>query len=218
MFDAFSDPSPACVADAHSAAGWQTWRESITNVVHAIRSAGALQPVAVMGWRDEGLFAGVEASTLLDDPNIIYEVSPRYAATQTDEQRDVRFGFLAGRVPVMASGWDLELDDAAGCALPGDPSAATALVLSNLNYFDAHGISWTASEYRAGKLIKDYNFQDATSLENGWTCGEPGTLPAGMGRVVEAYLRAGEERGLFVVSGGAVPTFRAAGTLWRMVR
>src|SRR6202050_693207 len=173
MFDVFSDPSPSALSagagDAHSQAGWNVWRNSMQGLVKAVRATGATQPVVVMGWKDDRLFEGADAASLIDDPNIIYEASPRFANTRTDAQRDAHLGMLANRVPVMANGWDLELDDAAACAaIPSDPSATAELVRGNLDYFDAHQISWTVSVFEPGKLIKDLSFHDASTLENGW--------------------------------------------------
>src|SRR5437763_1613129 len=76
------------------------------------------------------------------------------------------------------------------------------MVEENLKYFDQRQVSWTVSVYKAGKLIKDYSLQDASSLENGWTCGDTKYPAPGMGRVVEAHLRGSAERNLFVVSAG----------------
>ena len=132
---------------------------------------------------------------------MISGVSPGYTGTRTDAERDAHFGFLAARAPVMANGWDLKLDDGGIKAIPNDPSAVTAMVNGNLNYFDARAISWTVSVFEPGKLIKDLADHDATSLENGWTCGKGVDGYAGMGRIVEAHLRGTEERALFVVSG-----------------
>ena len=213
MFDVFSGPSPSAVnGDAHSAAGWNVWRAAMNSSVQAIRSTGAAQPIAVMSWNDDRLFQGAGAAPLIDDPNIIYEVSPSYAANGTDAGRDAHFGFLANRAPVFATGWDLNLDDAADCAsVPADPAAASQLVQGNLDYFDAHRISWTVSVFEPGKLIKDLSFHDATTLENGWTCGHPLYPYAGLGRVVEGHLRASQERGLFVVSASGGPDLARGG-------
>ncbi len=108
--------------------------------------------------------------------------------------------------------WTSRSIDAAACSeIPADPTAASALIESTLTYFDTHQVSWTASVYEAGKLVKDLSLQDATSLENGWTCG-PQNYPApGIGRVVEAHLRSNEERGLFVVSAGGGPDVARGG-------
>jgi uncharacterized protein (TIGR03437 family) len=84
--------------------------------------------------------------------------------------------------------------------IPTDPEAASALVESSLNYFDAHSISWTVSTLTPSKLVKDLSLHDSTSLENGWTCGNPGYPAAGLGRVVQAHMRATHERELYVVS------------------
>lgn len=215
LFDVFSDPSPsalpASAGDAHSPAGWNFWRSNMQVLVRAVRATGATQPIVAMAWKDDRLFEGAGDAALIDDPNIIYEASPRFANTRTDAQRASHLGLLATRVPVLANGWDLELDDAAACAaVPTDPTAAAALVQSNLDYFDANGISWTVSVFEPGKLIKDLSFHDATTLENGWTCGHPG-YTAGLGRVIEGHLRASEERGLFVVSGSGGPDVARGG-------
>jgi uncharacterized protein (TIGR03437 family) len=216
VFDVFSDPSPAAlpasVGDPHSAAGWTFWRNGMQSLVRAVRAAGAAQPIVAMGWKDDRLFEGAGDAALIDDPTIVYEASPRFANTRTDAQRDAHLGLLAMRVPVVANGWDLELDDAAACAaVPADPTAAAALVQGSLDYFDAHGISWTVSVFEPGKLIKDLSFHDATTLENGWTCGRAVSPTAGLGRVIEGYLRASRERGLFVVSGSGGPDVARGG-------
>ena len=204
MFDAFSDPSPAALpadVDAHSDAGWQTWRSSMNNVVRAIRDAGAKQPVMAMAWTDGRLFEGASDAIFLDDPNVIYEVTGRYADTRTDAERDARFGFLANRAPVAANGWDLEVEDAEGCAkLPSDPGDVSDMVRANLDYLDQHRISWTMSLFVPGRLVKDLSLHDATTLESGFTCG-PQRYPApGLGRILEGHLRGTAERSLFVVS------------------
>jgi uncharacterized protein (TIGR03437 family) len=148
------------------------------DLVHAIRGARAAQVVIVPAGS-----AGIE------DTNVVYEVSTRAAAH--------------GAAPLLANRWEPDLDDARACAdLPADPAAAGALVEDYLHYFDEHAISWTVSSFEPGKLIRDLSLHDATSLENGWTCGkpDPGT-PAGIGRIIQAHMRGSVERELFVVSG-----------------
>ena len=213
IFDAFSDPSPSAVpqgaGDPHSTSGWNFWRHGgraadgrdvigMQDLVHAIRSVGAEQPIVVMSWKDDRLFEGTGPAPLIDDPNIIYEASPRYHSTRTDAEREAHFGFLKDRVPLLAN-WDLDLDDASECSIiPSDPTAASELVQESLDYFDAHQISWIVSVYEPGELINDFSLLGPTSLDNGWTCGQPGG--AGLGLVVQAHMRATEEQGLFVVS------------------
>ena len=159
--------------------------------VHAIRAAGALQPLFVPS-----------STAGLDDANIVYEVSPRYSDSREDSALDARIGSLASRVPVLANGLDPQLASEKECAaFPSDPAAAAAMVDNYLNYFDAHAISWTISSFEPGKLIRDLSLHDATSLENGWTCGKPDAVPAGIGRIVQAHMRGSVERELFVVSG-----------------
>jgi len=228
MFDAFADPSPSAVplgtGDPQSAAGWDFWRRGgkaadgrqaigLEDVVHAIRGVGARQPILAMSWTGDRLFEGAAKleAPLIGDTNMVYEASPRYAAARTDVERDAHFGFLANRAPVLANDWGFHLDDAAECsAIPSDPAAASELVEDNLGYFDAHGISWVVSAYEPGKLIQESSLLAATTLENGWTCGRP-SAEAGLGRVVQAYLRSTVERGLFIVSTGGGPDVARGG-------
>jgi uncharacterized protein (TIGR03437 family) len=199
MFDLDAEPEPEAEADAHSAAGWNSWRERFNNLARAVRSTGAHQPVLASAWRDDRQFEGF--GELLADSNVIYEAAPRYADTRSDDQRSAHFGFLAARAPVFVR-WDLDLEDGDECAvIPSDPEAATALVEGSLDYFDARSISWAVSTLTPGKLVKDLSLHDSTSLENGWTCGNAGYPGAGLGRVVQAHMRATHERELYVVSG-----------------
>ena len=203
----FFEVSPAPVAAeqaaAHSSNGWREWRTNAGRLVAAIRSAGAQQPVIVNGWHDAAMFAGMEDSHLLDDPNVIYQAWPRYVWTQSDADRDRQFGFLAGRVPVMAAGWDLELENAEACAaLPDDPAEVTKLVEGNFDYFDKQRISWTVSKFAPGKLVHDFSVHHATWMDYGWTCGKVDPDTAGrLGRLVQARMRSTDEQGLFVVAG-----------------
>ncbi len=204
IFELFADPQPSALPegiDPHSAEGWAVWRRAMNESAAAIRATGARQPLTAMSWDDSRLFEGADTS-LLDDANVLYEVAPQFSTTRTDAQRDAQFGFLAAKVPVVAH-WDLDLGHASAecAALPTDPTAISALVQDAMDYFDAHGISWTVSEFAPARLVRDLTMHDATSLENGWTCGKPAAImPAGPGRLVQAQLRAAEERELFVVS------------------
>jgi uncharacterized protein (TIGR03437 family) len=167
---------------------FDTSSEGPAGAVHAVRGARASQVVIV-----------VAGATGIDDPNVVYEISSRLAAHGAAPQ----LGSLPEAVPVLANRWDPDLDDVQACTdLPADPAAASAMVEDYLNYFDAHAISWTVSSFEPGKLIRDLSLHDATSLENGWTCGkpDPGT-PAGIGRIIQAHMRGSVERELFVVSG-----------------
>jgi uncharacterized protein (TIGR03437 family) len=160
-----------------------------TNLIRAVRGAGATQPVLI------------DTDNIGGDGNAVYQISPRYAITRTDRDRDLLFAELAARAPVLASGLDPELGrDSEECAaFPDDPSEAEALVRANLEYFDAHAISWMISEYRPGKLIDDYRYLLATSLGDGWTCGQPGVFRTGIGQAVQFHLWGLEPRGLVAV-------------------
>jgi uncharacterized protein (TIGR03437 family) len=159
-------------------------------LVAAIRESGARQPVIVA---DE-----VKAP---DDPNVIYEVTPHYAATLTDGDGRQRFG-SAATVPVLVNGLDPQLDRPAEecAAFPSDPAEATSLVEANLAYFDEQRISWTLSSFTAGKLITDYRYLTGTKLDAGWTCGKPDEVPAGLGLVLLSHLWGTTPLGLFTVS------------------
>ena len=155
--------------------------------VAPLREAGALQPIAIR----TGVASG----------NVLREVSPRWS-----ESLELPPG------AAMVNGLDLELNNAAACRqVPADPAAAWQMVQRRLQEFDASEISWTISEFVPGKLIKDLAYHDASTLEDGWTCGEETRSGTGMGRAVEGYLRATQERELFVVSGaGGVVVARGA--------
>ena len=178
-FDLFAFSSDVPAAD---------WKASLNPLLAAVRGAGARQPVVAMRADFDGFTA------LLDDPAVIYETAPRYLTGSKPP------GALAARVPLIASGWDLDFQNPDSCAaVPTDPAAATSLVQATLQDYDERAIGWTVSVFEPGRLIKDLADHDATSLENGWTCGHV-TYPApGIGRVVQAHLRATEERALFVV-------------------
>jgi uncharacterized protein (TIGR03437 family) len=203
MFEAFADPSPTAVpsgVDAHSAAGWEIWRTGMARVVEAIRAAGVAQPIVLTSWNDARMFEGAGDEPFVGDGNIVYGISPRYATTTTEAQREARFGVLARRAPVTANGWDLELADAAACAaIPSDPGAVSEMVRANLEDLDAREISWTMSVFTPGKLVKELVVEDATTLQNGWTCGPQKHPWVGLGRVLSGHLRATDERSIFVV-------------------
>ena len=87
-----------------------------------------------------------------------------------------------GRVP------QLDKPSQVCAAFPADSAEATALVKADLDYFDAHRISWTISSFTAGKLITDYRYFKGTKLDAGWICGKPGAVPAGLGMVLLSHL------------------------------
>lgn len=131
-------------------------------LVDAIRAGGAEQPVVI-----DGEFQ-------VHGRNLIYEGTPRYATTRTDEDRWRQFGSLSTRAPVLVNDLDPQLDQkSAECAaFPSDPGAATRMVQENLAYFDAHEISWVLSSYRPGKMLTEYRYFNWSKLDDGWTCGE----------------------------------------------
>jgi uncharacterized protein (TIGR03437 family) len=159
-------------------------------VVDAIRSAGAEQPVLVAA----GEFP-------VHGRNVIYEVTPRYATTRTDEDRWKQFGMLATRAPVLVNDMDPQLDQkSAECAaFPADPGAATKVVQENLAYFDAHGISWVISQFRPGRMLTEYRYFNWSKLDDGWTCGETPSR-SGIAMILAAHLWGTDPHGLFVVN------------------
>jgi uncharacterized protein (TIGR03437 family) len=204
MFDVLANPLPG--AEAHSRAGWRRWRDAMTEAVTAIRAAGARQPVIAEAWSDARQFEGFDADQAIAESNVIYGASPRYVSMRNDGDRDAEFGALAAKLPVVVNGLDLEIANAQACAaLPATPSGVEALVESNLRYFDERNISWTISSLEPGRLVKDLSLHDASTLENGWTCGQSTYQEAGLGRVIQGHMRASDERQLFVVSGAGGP-------------
>jgi uncharacterized protein (TIGR03437 family) len=161
-------------------------------LVAAIRQSGARQPV---------ILAGPDQAPI-EGPNIIDEVTPRYAATHMDADRRQQFGSAAATVPVLVNGLDPQLDRPSDecAAFPSDPAEATSLVQANLAYFDAQRISWTLSSFTAGKLITDYRYFNGTKLDAGWTCGKPDETPAGLGLILLSHLWGTTPLGLFTVS------------------
>ena len=181
--------------------------DSVQSFIGAIRSAGANQPI---------LAAGITGP--VGDQNIIYEVTPRYATTRTDEDRRRQFGSLAEHVPVLARDLDPQLDlKSEECAaFPSDPGDATKLVEDNLAYFVTHHISWTLSSFRPGRMLTEYRFYNWSKLDEGWTCGESPS-PSGIAMILLSHLWGGEPHGLFSVSpptGGIVIARGAVSTLY----
>jgi hypothetical protein len=158
-------------------------------MVDAIRSSGARQPVVVA------------AEIPVSDPSVIYQATPRYASTRTDEDRWRQFGALSARAPVLVNDLDPQLDRKSEecAAFPADPGAATRLVQDNLAYFDAHRISWVLSSFRPGRMLTEYRYFNWTKLDDGWTCGE---VPArsGIAMILAAHLWSADPHGLFAVN------------------
>src|SRR5258708_13826598 len=95
-------------------------------LIAAIRSPGVTQPIIAATFADEILLRGLTPDLLINDTNLIYQTSPRYATTRTEQDRSTQFGELAGRVAVMVDGMDPEFDSRSSeCeAFPHDPTAA----------------------------------------------------------------------------------------------
>ncbi len=163
----------------------------------AMRAAGARQPVVL---------ASGSATT---DPNTIQGVAPSFAGWRTESARKATYPEIARAV---LSRWDLNLDATPECAgIPSDPSPATEAVQAHLAYLDRHNISWIVSEFVPAKLVRDLFQHDATTLNNGWTCGKPAWPPAGLGRVVQAHMRASDPMGFSIVgTGGGIEVARGA--------
>jgi uncharacterized protein (TIGR03437 family) len=163
--------------------------DAAPGLVDAIRSGGAEQPILIAG------------EFQVHDRNVIYQATPRYATTRTDEDRWRQFGFLSTRAPVLVNDVDPQLDrKSAECAaFPGDPGAATRLVQENLAYFDAHHISWVLSSFRPGKMLTEYRYFNWSKLDDGWTCGEAPSR-SGIAMILVAHLWSGDPHGLFAVN------------------
>lgn len=180
---------------------WTLWTESTQRLVDAIRTAGATQPIVAATFDDENMLQGFTPQSALADPNIIYEFTPHYAATRTNEERSARFGFLSETYPLLATGFDPQLDHASTecAAFPTDPADATTLLEDNLDYFDAHHISWTLSSFVPGRMVTEYRFYNWSKLDDGWVCGESPSK-SGIAMVLQAHLWNRNPHGLFPVN------------------
>src|SRR6185369_15790810 len=147
-------------------------RGSAEPLIAAIRAMGVRQPIVVAA-----------SGGAQKDANLIYEISPDYRFIRTESDLEKEFGALINQVPVLANDWDLKLDGATEvcAAIPADPGEAGELVRSYLRFFDRHHVGWTASVFAPGKLITNYRDQNATTIDNGWVCGQPERFGAGMG-------------------------------------
>src|SRR5262249_55826397 len=105
-------------------------------------------------------------------------------------------------MPLLVDGLDPHLAERSSeCkAFPADPAEATSLVIANLEYFDAHNVSWTISSFTAPHLISDYRYFIGTKLDDGWTCAKAEGEPQGLGIVLLSHLWDARPHGLFTVS------------------
>lgn len=199
LFDLFSEPGARPSTD-----DWRLWRSAMQPLVDAVRAAGARQPVIAMAFEDERLLESFTDEARLADPQVIYGICPTNHAHATDAARDRAFGFLAPRAPLLAMGWDPELDtDGVECrSVPAAPAAAAAVVRSHMRYFDARGISWSASAFTPGRLIFGMNAMEPTRIDQPIRCG--GNEPVqGIGLIVQLHQWGMHEADLIVVSAGA---------------
>ena len=188
-------------SDSDSATFWRECAGAIGGRTGVLLEApGAVMPVL----RAAGVGQPVITSGDTRDANALRDVHPAGDGLFDAGVRALA-GEAAGAKPVIATGWDLPVQ-ASGpvCdSLPRDPSGAEALVSDNLEFFDAHHISWIAPLFAPGALLGNYWSEDASTLENGWSCSAaaPG-FANGIGEVVRFHLWGGAVRGLFVVNGG----------------
>ena len=176
-----------------------------TALIDAIRSAGATQPVAVR--------APSSFDTLLHDPNVVYEVQPHWSGGLTDGDRDLRFGWLPSRVPVLAAHWGFTPgEDSPDCrALPNDSAGAEDVLLGALRYFDAHAISWTAASFAPGSLLVDYEAYFNSEMAPTWAC--DGIPAGGIGEVVRYWLWGVDDDEFISVNGASGSPAIAPGSL-----
>jgi uncharacterized protein (TIGR03437 family) len=186
VFSLFNEPDPRLIpsytADQHRAADWEFWRNGGTlsdgrtvlgmqSLIDTIRGAGSANLIAASGFHDRLEFQGLTADHHLQDAGLIYEVHPSYDHGLTDEQREANFGFLRAKFPLYAGAWGMPLgqDNAACRVIPQDPVDASTLVFQTLSWFDIHDVSWTASVFNAGSLLREFDEFAPTELSP-WTC------------------------------------------------
>jgi uncharacterized protein (TIGR03437 family) len=176
-----------------------------SNVMLDLAAADAGPLLAVLRKDEFNQPVIVDATERLADPNVIYAVAPGWGSHKNETDWESKFGRLASRVPMFATGMNLGLDNPETCrALPSDPADVQRMIDWTLGFYDQRHISWVASEYRPGELIGESYIQHPTTLEHGWDCSKPEPT-WGPGRVIEAHLRSTWERGLFAVSTAGGP-------------
>jgi len=161
--------------------------DNAERLVSVIRASGAAQPIIVSG-----------INHLVDDPNVIYQVSPSFLSVQTDQ---IQYSLTSVRIPMLVNGLDPHLDRAGPeCSdFPRDPDAASRLIEGVLEYFDQHTISWTISALEPGKLIDNFRNYDWRKLDDGWTCGES-PAHTGIAMALLSHLWRADPHGLFTVN------------------
>ena len=187
-------------------ADWRAWQAAMQPVAEAIRATGARQPIFAMAFEDDLLLEGFAERWFLGVPDVVYEICPMSRAHATDAARDRAFGFLAGRVPLMAVGWDPELDRAGSeecVSMPRAPREAARVVRSHMEYFDAHAISWSASSFTPGKLIFSLVSMEPTELYKEVECGAAEHPAQGIGLEVQLHQWGMTAENLISVSAGA---------------
>ncbi len=228
IFDMFNEPDaamvPGHVSGIHSPADWQFWLHGgiATNgqpiagmqaLVDAIRSAGATQMIAVMGFNDDPEMQGFDERAYIPDANIMYEVHPFYVNDLTNDQRDAHFGFLANTFPLLAGEWGfIPGEDSANCRdLPNDPAQVEQVIEDTMAYFEAHQMSWTIATFLPGNLYVDFTDYYRTDLISSWTCSGEAQTGLGIGEPVNYYLDG-------IAEGDMVPVSGAAGNVMALAR
>ncbi|MBY0508190.1 MAG: hypothetical protein K2X03_30025 [Bryobacteraceae bacterium] len=219
-FDLFTEPDPRWVpghrAGVRTATDWNFWLRGgasstgeplvgMEELAAAVRSTGATQPILAMLFDDDLLAEGFGEAWMLRDANVIYEVCPNNRAHATDAARDRAFGNLARRVPVFAMGWDPELDqDSVNChALPESPREVAALIRSQMTYFDAREISWSASSFTPGKLIHGLEAMEPTEIDRPPACRPDAEAVNGAGLEVQLHRWSMTRDNFITVGAGA---------------
>lgn len=219
VFDLFSEPDARWVPNhrdgVRTAAEWDFWLTggmSANNdrlvgmqaLADAVRGTGATQVILAMLFDDDLLAEGFGEPWLLRDLNTVYEVCPNNRAHSTDATRDRAFGRLARRVPVFAMDWDPQLhEDSINChSLPRDPQAVAALIRSQMTYFDANQISWSASSFSPGKLIHSLHSMEPTEINLTPACAPNGPFN-GAGLEVQLHRWSMTRENFITVGAGA---------------
>jgi uncharacterized protein (TIGR03437 family) len=216
VFSLYQQPSPrhlpGYLPGQRRPEEWQAWLRGGTlaggervagmqDLVDAIRSAGAAQPVSAPAFHDALGFQGLGSGQFLRDPNVLYEFHPYFDLALTDAQRDTSFGVLSARFPVYAGEWGLTLTtDGPGCRqVPRDIPQTIELLFQTLSYFESHEISWTAAAFQPRNLVLDFESYAPTLLDRLWTCGQVLTPQPGMGELILLWLT-GDPTGFGAIS------------------
>lgn len=145
LFDIWNEPHDV---------SWSTWKRNAESILRAIRSAGAMDTLVLIG----GLDYAYDLTPLLEPANRITEFGPVLYSTHPypwkttppamAEDWNLKFGNIAEIVPVIVGEYGVDDSNAAGFGL-SSKTAAHAWMTQLHRYIDQHKLSalaWSAGD------------------------------------------------------------------------